>query len=401
MKKSILFITTHNLASNPRLVKEAELALSMHYGVDIVCFEFNNWSKSINEQIKNKLAHASITCIAAGRQPLLPWIRSVFYETFFRLLGTIWPLTDEKLSFAVSRRSVLLGEAVKKKSKPDLIVCHYPGALWPGCKAADFFNCDVAFDMEDYHPGEGGNRQQQKITEKLFCRLLPMMSYISFAAPLFAEETEKTLGKQIKNKLTVLNYFSATEFSVSEKKSGIVKVVWFSQHITAGRGLELILPFIKKNISLVELTLVGNMDPMFKKEYLQHAANIKIAAPTQQKDLHHFLSNFDIGLSLDIPHEKNRELSITNKLLAYAQAGLYILASNTTAQAHFFNEFPHMGVCIPFNKNYSMSDNEIQKVFENIEQIRNSKKERDAFNSNNNWEKESIKLKQAWQNLAE
>ncbi|MBS1756688.1 MAG: hypothetical protein JSU03_05375, partial [Bacteroidetes bacterium] len=52
----ILFISTHNLATNPRLVKEIELALANGFSVEVVCFIFRNWSYAINEQMIERLS---------------------------------------------------------------------------------------------------------------------------------------------------------------------------------------------------------------------------------------------------------------------------------------------------------------------------------------------------------
>ena len=65
--KKILFISTLNLATNPRLFKEIELALNADFEVDVVCFEFDNWSYEFNQQLKERIANARLTTIRAGR----------------------------------------------------------------------------------------------------------------------------------------------------------------------------------------------------------------------------------------------------------------------------------------------------------------------------------------------
>ena len=128
----LLFISTLNLATNPRLFKEIELALDNGFEVEVVCFEFDNWSYTFNQQLKEKVSRAKFTIIPAGRSPFWPWAGSVFLEKAFRFAGKFVSLPDWALSHAVSRRSVLLTRAVKKISEEfDLVIGHNPGALYP------------------------------------------------------------------------------------------------------------------------------------------------------------------------------------------------------------------------------------------------------------------------------
>ena len=52
MGKHLLFVSTSNLATNPRLVKEIELALAKGYRVTAVVCRYANWSSDLHEQLK-------------------------------------------------------------------------------------------------------------------------------------------------------------------------------------------------------------------------------------------------------------------------------------------------------------------------------------------------------------
>ena len=393
----ILFITTHNLATNPRLYKEVILAIEKGFEVEMICFEFNNWSKLSNEKLLSKLKDVKIIVIPSGRNPLLPWFWSIFTEKFFRLLSTILLLSAPKLSQAVSRRSNLLINSLKKVSKPDLVIGHNPGALWPAIRASHIFKCRVGFDVEDYHPGEGNNKNLQNNTKRLMVKLLPELDYISFAAPLILEQVKEDLKYENKDWFTILNLFPAHEFMVPTKQNhNKIRLVWFSQNINKDRGLELILPFIKKENATVELHLIGNLNQDFFKDHLADNANIIIHAPMEQKELHHALSNFDIGLALDIPVDLNRELAITNKLIAYLQAGLYVFASDTTAQLSFLKDHQDHGIC--FDHKINNSDIVLNDLIKNIDKIRSNRERRYNNFINSNWETASDKLVSVWNN---
>ena len=62
----------------------------------------------------------------------------------------------------------------------------------------------------------------------------------------------------------------------------------------------------------------------------------------KQEALHDFLNQMDIGLALEnTAADHNRNICLTNKILAYAQAGLYIFATDTYGQSQFLNSLDY------------------------------------------------------------
>ncbi len=341
------------------------------------------------------MGNVKIISIPAGRSPFISWCWSVVTETVFRLLGKYFSLPVPALSQAVSRRSNLIIKELQKVSKPDWVIGHNPGAMWPAIKAAKKFTCNVGFDVEDYHPGEGNNKYLQKLSKQLMTALLPQMNYVSFAAPLILQQVKRDINIAKANWFTVLNYFPASEFGQpTGGNEGPVKLVWFSQNISAGRGLELILPFVKKATGRLELHLIGNPDPYLFENYFKHISNIIIHAPMNQKDLHHSLGQYDIGLALEPAKDINNGLALSNKLLACLQAGLFVVATNTTAQASFLKEYPAHGLCFDYKTNNA--ETVFEKIIEEINIIRSQKDIRYKNFENRNWETASEDLLNAW-----
>lgn len=392
--KKILFLTTHNLAANPRLVKEIRLALQNNYRVEVICFVFRNWSFAINEELILELENKEVLIhtIEAGKDKIIPWFISVAKEKWYGMLARFLPLKESALANAVSRRNSLLLKEIKKIQHAEIVIGHNPGALYATRYAAIRFKSKAGFDVEDYHPGEGNNVRLQLFTKKLMKLVLPKIDYVSFPAPLIKEAIKKDMGMEWKNWVTILNYFPATEFTVPANIDGLLRLVWFSQHITAGRGLEWILPVVQKFSEKLELHLFGNIETGFYDAAIKGVDNIKLHSPLPQNSLHRQLSRFDIGLALEVANDQNRELCITNKLLAYMQAGLYIIASNTVAQKDYMEKFPLHGICIDIKKK-----NEIEVAFEKCieEQIVLRSKKFDRFQNfrNTNWETESDKFR--------
>lgn len=388
----ILFLSTHNFATNPRFVKEVKLALDKGFEVEIICFEFNNWSYSFNQQLKEQLSAAKITIIPANRRPFWPWISSVLTEQTNRFLGKLLPLNGKRLSQAVSRRSNLLIREIRKKKGPyDLVVGHNPGALFPAWFAGNLFNCNSGFDIEDYHPGEGNNRERILELEKLLTENLPKMSYLTFASSAIRQKIQTLVPV---DGPVVMNYFPAEEFlRPIQQNSGTLKLVWFSQNIASNRGLEYIIPALS-SLKNIELHLYGNCEPSFKSTFLNNFKNVFLHPAMRQHELHNELKNYDIGLAVEPGKDVNNDLAVSNKLLAYFQAGLYIIASDTTGQKEFLKDHPNHGKLIDLHSsNLTM---EFEKLVLRKNDIRASvtKRFEDAYSFS--WETESEKLIKTW-----
>ena len=172
--------------------------------------------------------------------------------------------------------------------------------------------------------------------------VLPGAKYISASSPLIADFTENLCLTDGKKVIRVLNYFSGSEFKApAVASSHKIKLIWFSQLISAGRGLEILLSEWSKIQENFELTLIGSSDLAFSR-YIPDG--IKIIQPVSQIELHEQLAQYDIGLALDLTNrDVNRDIALTNKILAYYQAGLYILATDTAAQKDFITHHPDSG----------------------------------------------------------
>ncbi|HTC00047.1 MAG TPA: hypothetical protein VK705_05145, partial [Ferruginibacter sp.] len=111
------------------------------------------------------------------------------------------------------------------------------------------------------------------------------------------------------------------------------------------------------------------------------------------------LCNYDVGLALeDKEADMNRNICLTNKIWAYFQAGLFILASNTDAQDMFLQEHAKNGI------NSALSETELAKaittIIANKDEIRHSKQERFQSAMPYNWENECGILINKWAELS-
>lgn len=367
--KSILFLTTANFATNPRLVKEVKLAQELSCNVTVVMFSLGNWSDAKSEEIAMELkcrGEVTLFYVDATRSSYLSWLFLGIAENLARLVYPLMPDSVLINALASSRRSFqLLWTCNGIKPKPDLICAHNLGALYPAWRLSKKWKVPFIFDVEDYHPGEfirfdAENEKGRR--EVLMIKLLPDASAITSASPLIGEYTMKFIGGHPAHQV-ILNSFPQREFtepaqSATTDTATSLRLVWFSQKISFGRGLEQLFDALKlMEIEVTfgkipfSLTLIGDLDPAFEEVVISPfrksllGSFLTILPPLNQVDLHQSLDNYDVGLALEFDSaDLNRQLCLTNKILAYAQAALYILATDTPAQRKFIQEHDDCGL---------------------------------------------------------
>jgi hypothetical protein len=336
--KNILFLTSTNLAANPRLLKELKLATANGYSATVIQFSIGNWSDGMTNELQQQFTGTEFIQLSALRKPFRSWMLSTVLQKICSILPIAFR-TDWMLSVSNGKRSFLLLEQLKKmREKYEWVIAHNPAAFYPALWYGKSTGAKVGIDVEDYHPGETNNAKEADSMRKLMQAVLPSATYCSYAAPLIAAEVQKDIPGMTNKQLTILNGFDDNEFiEPLATTDEVLRLVWFSQNIDAGRGLEEVLPVVQQLYPAVELHLVGQLNHSFEEKFLRNKTGIVIHEPMPQKQLHQFLAKFDVGLATDIPVNRNRDIALTNKILAYAQAGLAIAAMHTSAQDQFLS----------------------------------------------------------------
>lgn len=413
----ILFLTTNNLASNPRLYKELTLAKNQGYRITCIQFFLGNWSdehtllleKELNTDNKIQFIYAYANTknklfklLNAG----LEKVAEVFYPLFNETLGLS--------ALAITRRSFQLIKCFKKiQGRPDIVIGHNMGALYPAFVMFRKYNIPFVFDIEDYHPGEEANKDmanEKKRREFLMMNLLPKSSLITYASPLIGKASLDLIGGH-RNSQLILNGFPKELFTEPRDIQGqkVLRLVWFSQNISRGRGLEeLLLALVNFQSSFqteIHIALVGNPNITFYNETIAPALDeikdstitIEIIPPMTKSELYPYLEKFDVGLALETGKDFNNEILWSNKLIVYAQAGLFILSTATIGQKLFLDLHPHLGVLTqPNPEGISKALNDILK---NLIQIKENKGERFKYAQQFSWEEESKKLLSHWKKI--
>ncbi len=400
MLPKILFISSTNLTTNPRLFKELKFAVSQGYNVDFIGFQLGNWSDDLDKELIKDI-NANFHYIDTTRKNFIPWFLSSLIEQIATIIQPFFSKSLKINAFAHSKRSFLLSGRIKKINKNyDLVVAHTLATLYPAYKLSKKLNVPFIFDIEDYHPGEAiGKDAEREKASRIFLmkKLLPKADYITYASSLIGEYSLKLVKNYPGNRHQLINNcFPADEFHFKQTDSKKIKFVWFSQNIAAGRGLELVVPALAKFKEKIELHLIGNLYQTFYDNFLSKYSDfVTIHKPLPQKDLNLKLAEFDIGLAIEFnTSDFNRQICLTNKIWAYFQSGLYILASNTPAQFQFIEKHENCGIIAQQNTNSFI--HKISEIIDTIDTIREKKITHFEYAKNFAWEQESMKLLQIW-----
>lgn len=446
MQKKILYILSGNLSTTPRALKSIR-AFHNHPIEIVLVNRLDKWGQKDREIIQQETLN--VNSLNLGKKPFLPWLKASLLAKVSQILYRLFPENININAYSSNKSSIILWQHLKKHnySGYDLIIAHSGGSLYPAYKLSQKWNIPFIFDVEDYHPGEFIRYDavnEKKRREFLMQQLLPKATALTSASPLIWEytapllsplrvEDSPSLREAFPLHQVILNSFPQSEFvcpSINQffnsSDNQVLRLVWFSQKISFGRGLEQLFealttlhPSGGDGGGLI-ITLIGDMDPEFNEQIIQpflknyqtndlptyppndlpsyQTMHLSLIEPLSQPDLHAELAKHDIGLALEFDNaDLNRQLCLTNKIIAYAQAGLYILATDTPAQQQFMEE--HNGCGTICKQNAAGIKDGLMVIYKGIEELRKSRIMRFEKGKELAWEKESKKLVEMWRGL--
>jgi len=396
--KKILYVLSGNLSTTPRALQSILLA-QQYYEVDIVTINRNVVWETIDKELI-KQHNLNLKSVSLTRKPFIQWFLATLVNKI-SLFFYKFSKTSLKISaYASTKVAFLLNRNLQNKNY-DLIIGHSYGSMFPVFSFAKKHKISFSFDIEDYHAGESISNDKNNETSRrkfLMQNILPQASYLTYASPLIGKYSLNLLENKVLPKCFLINNcFSQQDFVYKTNNSEKIKFVWFSQNINPLRGLELALPALSKFKDKIEVTLFGNLSSDFYDKFLyQFTEFVKIERPLIQKELYKKICEFDIGLAIEISDaDTNKDIALSNKIFAYSQAGLYVLATDTQAQKLFVQENSNLGIVS--QQTIENFENIVNNIILNINNIRNQKLNRFNYSKTISYENESLKLLEVWQ----
>lgn len=394
----ICIITQAHLSKNPRVVKEANTLQKNGYDVSVITV----FSSKKNTVIDGKLNFTGFTYEAAVN--LIPKGNGVFKPLFYRFSRKIGVLSFRYFKIRTPY-SLMYGpyDMLKKAKafKADLYIGHTEVGLWV-CNQLAEEGHTVAYDFEDWYSQDYiSKRRPVKYLKDLERFALLKGKYVTCTSKAMADNLYQ-FYKQKKPDI-IYNGFSLAESKqvkpeVRARKSlRRISLIWFSQTIGPGRGLEVLIKALNSINFGYEFHLRGRCSESYKKflkelHQPRQGQELIIHPPVPHHELLPYVSENDVGLALEVDYPLNKDLTISNKILQYLQGGLTVISSETKGQSEVAEVSDGNVILFKNNNIYSLVEAliKVNVIFE--EKQLNPEKSIKAYDTYFAWEKQEEKL---------
>lgn len=342
-------ITSGQPALNPRLVKEADALTESGHEVTVIYAYWNQWGKIFNEKL---LAEKSWTALCAGGDPEVNKVTYLLSKVIFKLSKLVFQLSGRRwlAHWAIGRSGPFLTRLATAQAA-DLYIGHNLAALPATVVAAKKQKRPCGFDAEDLHRYEiSSDPSHSDVILKSYIenKYLPDVQYLTVSSEPIGVVYQKLFPNLLQE--VVHNVFPKSNIQSHSLllHSEPIKLFWFSQTLGNRRGLQDIVGALtqlpRQDYELHLLCDQPAYSLSFKNELILSGINIRFYDPIPHDQLVTFAAQFDIGLAIEPGFSINNNLALSNKLFTYLQAGLFVIASTTTAQKAFLEQYSDIGL---------------------------------------------------------
>ncbi|SKA37201.1 Glycosyltransferase involved in cell wall bisynthesis [Enhydrobacter aerosaccus] len=341
MKRTVCIVSSGNLASNPRLVKEAAALQEAGYAVTTISCDYTEALRPFDDEIA---AEASWTVRRVPRLRSERYFTTAARRAARALSGAGLPIPLAVAVHAYGGPGGAL-RGVTRTMSADLYIAHYVPALPAAAEAARRRGALLGFDAEDFHSGEEPDDQadhfQSRLVEQIEAACLPRCAHMTAASPLIGQAYAARYGVK---PTTVLNLFplsmapSLQDHAAHRHEAGTLKAYWFSQTIGLDRGLQGFVQAMARARTRVTLDIRGSNRWGYGDRLLEMARDlgigdrVRLLPMAPPEEMVRLAAHYDLGLSLEMPITENRRICLTNKIFTYLLAGTPVMMSDTPAQ---------------------------------------------------------------------
>lgn len=337
--KRICLVTNGHIASNPRLVKEADALVGVGATVTVVAAQTLSRLKAFDEDVLARRDWKLVTVNASRDAGSGHYVAQIMRRRLASALPQRSWSVPGVAEAAWSRITSSIGKAATA-IEADLYIAHNLAALPAAAKAARRHRARLGFDAEDLHseelPDTPANRKLRALARRIEDRYVPQCDYVTASSPMIGAAYSERYGCSA---VAVLNVFPLSARAPQQLERGKEpSLYWFSQTIGKGRGLEFFLTAMRDMRCRATLELRGAWAPGYESVLMDLARRARVAdrlriqAAAPPDDMVRLAAAHHAGLSVEPTETKNRELCLGNKIFTYLLAGLPVILSDTPAQ---------------------------------------------------------------------
>jgi len=345
----IVIVSGLQLASNPRVVKEADALTAAGHRVTVISALLDPTMKEREDTFGNRgwevVRAADATAGGAGR---IRWQRQRFRHRLAReMVSRLGIQLPAALGYSPKE---LLG--LCRKNPAQLYILHHPQSFWVGRELQKAGAC-TAYDFEDWYSRDQPAEEQRYLP----ISLLEKCEKSALRHGIYCTTTSRAMAEalaefgEVEPPAVIHNSFpwasrTALRGEVRDRRDPeIPSLYWFSQTTGPGRGLEILADAMTRVHEPVEIHLRGSCREEYRREltarFPSHARGRLFFHPqVKEEEVLPRIAEHDLTLASELPQCPNRDLTIANKILLYLLAGKAVLASGTAGQREVAKESP-------------------------------------------------------------
>lgn len=277
---------------------------------------------------------------------------------------------------------------VALRNPADLVVAHSAATLWVAW-ALHQKGQPVAADFEDWfsRTHEKSPQFPDVVIERLEKKILGIAKHVSCPSEAMAERIGQRFGRK---PAVIYNSFPAQSAAALASSPGPdgPKVLWISQALGPGRGLETLLRALELCEPTFTVTLVGNpqgnyQDLLKRMIPPRWTRRLEFRGQVKDREVMDLVSAHQVGLALEPAHPENKDLTCSNKIFQYLACGLAVIATKTKGQTEIAEKTGE-GVSLVANGSSSELAGALQALVSDPQKLQRAR--------SNSWETARMKL---------
>jgi glycosyltransferase involved in cell wall biosynthesis len=365
--KSIGILSGNHLCRNPRVLKEASCLARAGFDVEVLGGWFHPRMQAEDVEIMVGAPFRFTPVVGARGGGVLADLRRLAARVLARGSRVALQAAGLQNRWQLGPVVGALGRLARAR-KFDLVLAHSEPAL---AVVADLQEIGrrVGVDMEDWFsqdlPLAGRRGRPVGLLSDLERRILRRGSYASCPSRSMSEALADTYNCEPPGVI-----YNAFPWADRSSIDGLLKdrgerrrpsIHWYSQTLGAGRGLEDLmaaLPFVRFE---VEVHLRGQSAEGFDAWLVKTIPEgwrdrIYLHGLVPNSELLSRIAEHDIGFAGEMRHPRNKELTVSNKILHYLLGGLAVVASDTAGQREIASGAPNAVLIYPAGDPAALAD---------------------------------------------
>jgi len=341
VKKRICVVTAGHLSTCPRMLKAADAFHAVGYRVRVVSASTGGWATKADAAL---VASRGWSWHVVNYDPAAApstWFRTGSRYRAARALAAIMtPVPTRVASAAFARVHRELVTAILEEPA-DLLYGGTTGAIAAVAEAGRKARMPFAVDFEDFHCGEHESPEGD-LSNALGRVVMQLASdgaaFVTAGSAAIATACREELGVDATSINNVFPLPPGQPVEQTFRSSDEFAVYWFSQTIGAGRGLEDVVRALGLTTHKAMFTLRGCPAGDYVERLRAFAAReaprvrLIIEPPVAPESVVDSCRTFDLGVSAEQGHIRNRQLNLPNKAATYPLAGVPVALTNTPGQ---------------------------------------------------------------------